>query len=183
MYAFVAGLLLLVAVAAAPGVGSLLDQLQTTPPVVSTPTPSPTPSQPAASPRPASPAPSPLASFTDNEVAKDLVDRYESALVAGRWQTAFDLLAPTSASHEAGLAGFSSERAAFFDSVGGRYVIGDPAPATDWATYGPLVAGADRSRAWLIEVDYPALINNNAGYEQFVVAPDAGGTWRLWPVR
>ena len=45
------------------------------------------------------------------------------------------------------------------------------------------MAGADRAKAWLIQVDYPALAGNNAGYEQFVVAPDSGGTWRIWPVR
>jgi hypothetical protein len=183
MYTFIAGLLLLVAVAAAPGVGSFLHQFQATPPIVTVP--SPTPSRPADSPQPtpSSPAPSASAIVGDDAVATDLVDRYEAALVAGKWQTAFGLLAPTSLTHQAGLAEFSSERAAFFDSVKGRYTVVDPVPATDWATYGPLVGGADRTRAWLIEVDYPALAGNNAGYEQFVVAPDSGGTWRIWPVR
>jgi hypothetical protein len=53
----------------------------------------------------------------------------------------------------------------------------------DWTTYAPLIHGADLSRAYLIEVDYPALSGNNAGYEQFVIAPDASGTWWIWPVR
>ena len=185
VYAFIAGLLLIAAVALAPGVGGFLNQFR--PPVTGVPTASPsaTPSQTPASPAPtpASPAPSPLASLSDRETATDLVNRYETALVAGNWQTAFDLLATSSPTHQAGLDAFASERAPYFVSVGGRYVIRDPASATDWATYGPLVAGADRSRAWLIEVDYPALSNNNAGYEQFVVAPDSGGTWRIWPVR
>jgi hypothetical protein len=115
--------------------------------------------------------------------ATDLVDRYESALVAGRWSAAFDLLAPTSLTREAGLKSFAAERAAFFDSVEGRYAIGDPARVRDWTEYEPLVTGAVRSHAWLIEVDYPALSNNNAGYEQFVAAPDSSGAWRIWPVR
>ncbi|HEY3165076.1 MAG TPA: hypothetical protein VGJ71_11990 [Candidatus Limnocylindrales bacterium] len=185
MYAVVSGLLLLVAVAVAPGVGSFLHQFQTNPPVLTSPAPSQRPSQPADSPEPtpASPAPSPSASLSDQEVANDVVDRYETALVAGEWRTAFDLLAATSLTHEAGFDEFASERAAFFDSVNGRYVIGHPTVATDWATYGPLVAGADRTRAWFIEVDYPALSKNNAGYEQFVLAPDSSGTWRIWPVR
>jgi hypothetical protein len=178
MYAFIAGLLLMTAIAVGPGVGGLLHQFQPPMTVVPNASPSATPSQ-----TPASPAPSPSASPTDRETATDLVTRYETALVAANWQTAFDLLAPSSPTHEVGLDAFASERAAFFVSVDGRYVIGDPASATDWATYGPLAAGADRSRAWLIEVDYPALSNNNAGYEQFVVAPDSGGTWRIWPVR
>jgi hypothetical protein len=185
MYAFVAALLLVAAIAVAPGVGSLLHQVQPPVPIVASPSPTVTSSQAPASPAPtpSSPAPSPLASLTDGKTATDLVDRYETALVAGKWQTAFDLLAPTSLTHEAGLDAFASERAPFFVSVDGRYVIADPAPVTDWATFGPTVAGADHSRAYLIEVDYPALSGNNAGYEQFVVAPDSGGTWRIWPVR
>jgi hypothetical protein len=185
MYAFVAGLLLLAAIAVAPGVGGFLNQLQPPVTVVPTVSPSATPGETSASPAPtpASPAPSPSASLSDRETATDLVNRYETALVAGNWQTAFDLLAPSSLTHEAGLDAFASERAAFFVSVDGRYVIGDPTLATDWANYGPVTAGADRSRAWFMEVDYPALSGNNAGYEQFVVAPDSGGTWRIWPVR
>ena len=53
----------------------------------------------------------------------------------------------------------------------------------DWTTYAPLTQGADLTQAYLIEVDYPALSGNNAGYEQFVVAPDTSGTLRIWPVR
>lgn len=185
MYAILAALLLAAAIAVAPGVGSLLHQVQPPVPVVASPSPTVTPSQAPASPAPtqASPEPSPSASPNDRLTATDLIDRYETALVAGKWQTAFDLLAPTSLTHEAGYDGFASERAQYFVSVDGRYVIGDPLPVTDWAGYGPTVAGADHARAYLIEVDYPALSGNNAGYEQFVVAPDASGTWRIWQVR
>ena len=185
MYAFVAGLLLVAAIAVAPGVGGFLQQFQPPVPVAPTASPAPTPSQVPASeqPVPVSPAPSPTASPSDREIATNLVGQYETALVAGQWQTAFDLLAPTSLTHEGGFDEFASERAAYFASVDGRYTIGDPARATNWADYGPAVAGADRSRAWLLEVDYPALAGNNAGFEQFVVAPDANGTWRIWPVR
>jgi len=185
MYAFVAGLLLLAAVVAAPGVGSFLHQTRVPAPTQTSPSRSSLPTEPSTSPEPTpgSTPPSPSAVAIDSEIATDLVHRYEAALVAGNWQTAFNLLAPTSLTREAGLTSFSDERHAFFESVNGRYVIGSPAPATDWATYGPLVSGADRSRAWFLEVDYPALANNNAGYEQFVVAPDAGGTWGIWPVR
>jgi hypothetical protein len=134
-------------------------------------------------PAPVSQQPTPAVIPSARKQATDLVDRYEAALAAGKWQTAFDLLATASLTHEAGLATFASERAAFFDSVDGRYTIGNPARVSDWTTYEPLVAGAVRSRAWLIEVDYPALSNNNAGFEQFVVAPDSSGAWRIWPVR
>ena len=184
MYAFIAGLLLVAAIAVAPGVGSFLHGVTTPVPVPSaTASPTPRATESSAKPGAGSPEPSPSASLTDGETASALVDEYESALVAGNWAAAFDLLASTSLTHQAGLPAFSSERAAFFRSVAGRFTAGTPTRVTDWAAYGPLVSGADQSRAWLIEVDYPALAGNNAGFEEFVVAPDSGGTWRIWPVR
>jgi hypothetical protein len=188
MFAFVAGLLLLAAVAIAPGVGGFLQQLQPVAPVAATATPAPTarsaPTAATASPEPsAASLKSPSPSMPDAEAATDLVNRYEKALVARDWATAFDLLAPSSPTHQTGLDAFSSERAAYFASVAGRYVLGDPASVTDWTTYGPLVIGADHAHASLIEVDYPALSGNNAGFEQFVVAPDSTGKWVIWPVR
>jgi hypothetical protein len=184
MFAFVATLLLAAAIAVAPGVGSFLQGQNHNPSPVVPASPSSTPGQPSARPSlPVSPKPSPSVAASERQLASDLVDRYESALVAGKWQTAFDLLAPTSLTHDAGFASFEDERAAFFDSVNGRYTLSDPKRATDWASYGPLTTGADRTKAWLIQVDYPALAGNNAGFEQFVVAPDASGTLRIWPVR
>ena len=184
MYAFVAGLLLVAAISVAPGVGSILNQLQpSAPPVVTAPTPSATPSAPSPEPTAASPKPSPSVAATDPEVATELVHKYEDALVNGKWQAAFDLLAATSRTHQGGVEAFASEREPYFASVDGRYTIGEPTRVTDWATYAQDVVGADRTRAWLVEVDYPALAGNNAGYEQFIVAPDSGGTWRIWQVR
>ncbi|HLO34947.1 MAG TPA: hypothetical protein VK194_02650, partial [Candidatus Deferrimicrobium sp.] len=117
-------------------------------------------------------------------LATALLDRYEAALVAGEWQTAFDMLAPASPTRGTGIAAYSAERAPYFTTVAGRYVIGTPTQQVpDWTTYAPLIDGAVVSRAYLVEVDYPAMKNNNAGYEQFVVAPDASGTWWVWPVR
>jgi hypothetical protein len=190
MYAFIAGLLLVAAIAIAPGVGGFLHPVTTPlppPSAIASPTPGPTESStqpsPSSSAPSESPSASPSASLSDSDSATNLVRRYETALVAGNWAAAFDLLAPTSLTHQSGLAAFASERSAYFASVGGRYTLGAPARVTDWAGYGPTVTGADRSRAWLIEVDYPALAGNNAGFEQFVVGPDATGTWRIWPVR
>ena len=186
MTTFVAGLLLVAALAVAPAVGSFLHLLPPTGPVA-TATPSPAPSQPVATPEPSgpisSPVPSPSVTLTDAQTATQLVERYEAALVAGQWQTAFDLLLPTSATHDAGFASFQDERAAFFASVKGRYTLTEPTRVTSFKGFPPLVGGADRERAWLIEVDYPELAGNNAGFEQFVVLPDATGTWRIWPVR
>ena len=146
-------------------------------PVSPSPTPAPT-RTPEASPTPSAVAPN------DGDVARDLVDRYVAALVAGSYATAFDLLASTSPTRTQGLDAYAAERAPYFASVDGRYVLGAPSrDLSGWDSYGPLVEGADRARAWLVEVDYPALAGNNAGYEQFVVAPDGDGVWRIWPVR
>lgn len=189
MYAFVSALLVIAALVVAPGVGSFLQRLDTqVPAATATPSssaaqPSPTPDA-STTPTPSpSTRPSPSIVLSDAETATNLVASYEAGLVAGDWATAFGLLASTSPTHEAGLATYAAERAQFFASVGGRYTLKEPTAPTDWASYGPTVAGADRSRALVIEVDYPALAGNNAGYEQFVVAPDPSGTWRIWPVR
>ena len=182
MFTLVARLFFIAALVAAPGVSGLLHRSQAPGSVAPGST---DPARTRAANLPTRAARQPLPSVTPSarKGASALVDRYEAALVAGRWSAAFDLLAATSLTHEAGIESFASERAAFFDSVDGRYTVGDPERIRDWTEYGPLVTGAGRSRAWLIEVDYPALSNNNAGYEQFVVAPDASGTWRIWPVR
>ena len=193
-FVLVAGLILLGAVAAA-GVGGLFQPAPNGLAVTPTSTPAPTPglcggdttcpSQVPATPI-ATSQPSVVASLqpSDAERATALLDRYEAALVAGKWQTAFDMLAPASPTREFGFAEYAPERAAYFTSVAGRYTMGAPTQQVpDWTIYAPLIHGADLTHAYLIEVDYPALSGNNAGYEQFVVAPDATGTWRIWPVR
>ena len=182
MFTLVARLFFIAALVAAPGVSGLLHHSQVPAPVAPG-SAGPARTRAADVPTRAARQPSPSVTPSARKGASGLVDRYEAALVAGRWSAAFDLLGPASLTREAGLESFASERAAFFHSVDGRYTIGDPARVRDWSGYEPLVEGAVRSRAWLIEVDYPALSNNNAGYEQFVVAPDSSGTWRIWPVR
>ena len=179
---FAASLLVLAALAAVTGVGGILDVLRNGPaptaPAVMVPTPSPSPETPS----PATPSAAPSLP-SDLERTTTLVASYEANLVAGRWQAAFDMLAPTSPTHEAGFEAYAAERSPYYESVAGRYELGAPTRITDGATYGPLIAGAELARAYLVEVDYPALSGNNAGFEQFVVAPDASGTWRIWPVR
>jgi hypothetical protein len=179
-FVLVAGLLALSAIAAASGVGGLF---RTTPPAVQTAVPSSSPDPtPSASSPIASPIPTGPSQGDDAAQATALLDGYEAALVAGDWQGAFDMLGPGTPARDAGSTTYASEREAFFRSVQGRYTIGSPTQELpDWAT--PLIVGADRSRAYLLQVDYPALAGNNAGFEQFVVAPDAGGIWRIWPVR
>lgn len=173
----VAGFLLAAAIAVAPGVGGFLGRFTTGLPPAASASPGPGPSEVAATPGiSAEPA--------DAVRAHDLLDGYERALIAGEWQKAFDMLSPTSPTRAAGVEAYRAERAAYFASVAGRFVIADPSPVSDWTPYEPLlVRSADLSRASLVEVDYPAMSDNNAGFEQFVVAPDASGSWWIWPVR
>lgn len=193
MYAFVAALLLMAALVVAPGVGGFLHKLDSSvsvptatpsaPPSEPVTTPSPTPASPEPTPTASSPEPSSPAVGEEARRAVQLVHDYETALVGRHWQDAFDLLAPSSPTHQQGFAAYRDERSAFFASVGGAYDVGSPSRVTDWAAYDPLVTGADRSHRWLVEVGYSELAGNNAGYEQFVIAPDSTGTWRIWPVR
>jgi hypothetical protein len=181
MVLLAASLVLVAGLAGLAGAGGYLDTLRngpTAPPATTLPARSASPS--ISEPAPPSGEPS---SRSDAERATDLVAAYQASLVARRWQAAFDLLAPTSPTREAGYAAYATERAPYYESVAGRYELGAPTRLSDGAAYGPLIAGAELARAYLVEVDYPALSGNNAGYEQFVVAPDAGGSWRIWPVR
>jgi hypothetical protein len=191
-FVLVAGLILLGAVAAA-GVGGIFQPVPNGLSVTPTSTPAPTPglcgqdttcpSQVPATPIATSQASMASLQPSDAERATALLDGYEAALVAGKWQTAFDMLAPSSPTRAFGFAQYAPERAAYYASVAGRYTIGAPTQQVpDWTTYAPLIHGADLAHAYLFEVDYPA-IGNNAGYELFVVAPDASGTWWIWPAR
>ncbi len=139
-----------------------------------------------------SPAPSAISSATsipslsDASVAATVVDRYESALVNAAWPTAWSILGPEEQMQRASLGAFQAERTAFFASVHGRYTVGTPRSDLK-ELMGWLPAGAPASaiisRSFLVQVDYPALSGNNAGWELFMVAPDPAGDWRLWQLR
>ncbi len=126
-------------------------------------------------------------SGADAAAAAETVRQYTQALVDGDYPAAWALLAPQARAQSGSMAQFSDERAAFFVSVAGRFKVvvspPDVAPLTDWlsATDGATI---DLGRAVLVEVDYPALAGNNAGYELYIVNPaatDAG--WELFNVR
>ena len=162
-----AGLVLLSALAVA-GVGGGFNGSGTVLPVTPTTSPAPT-SSPAPSstsapsaaqvpttPPPKTPVPAePTSQPNEGKQAAILLDSYERALVAGEWQTAFDMLSPSSPTRKAGISGYAAEREPYFKSVAGRYTVGAPTQPADWTTYAPLIDGADTSRAYLIEVDYP----------------------------
>lgn len=121
----------------------------------------------------------------DRSAARSAIDRYTAALVQGDYATSWALLGPEDQAHDGTIAAWSAERRAYFQSVAGRYTIvvspSGVAPITDWlaGTYG---APIDLAHAVLIEVDYPALAGNNAGYELFIVNPTADGP-RIYSVR
>ncbi len=85
------------------------------------------------------------------------------------------------------LADYTTERSAYFHSVAGRYTLSAPtndaAALTIWTSSPDPVRGADLSRAFIVQADYPELADSNAGLEVFLVAPDVRGVWRIWVVR
>lgn len=136
-----------------------------------------------------SPTPPPLvigrAQPGDAALAASLVKRYEDALIQARWRTASDLIAPDQRALGS-YSAFVSERSAYFKSVKGRYTTTpthDAATIIRWVVPGNYPAAPiwpatpDYNRAFLIEVDYPALAGNNAGWEMLLAAPDASGHW------
>ncbi len=125
----------------------------------------------------------------DTAAAVAAVGHYEAALESGRFRDAWALLAPQA--RPGTLAAFSSERAAYLKTMGGRYSIvarpKDVAPIDQW------VPPADRaaivlSSAVLVEVTYPAHADNNAAWELFIAQPTPGevgpdASWQLYQVR
>lgn len=151
----------------------------------------PTPSAPAAPPSSLSPQPratlpavaTPLPG--DSATAATLVRSYLTHLIDTDWAAAYALLAPE---QRTTLADFAHERAVFLGSVRGRFVEVPPTHdadvLTNWLTAPGLTTTADRSRAFIVEVDYPAVSpNTNANFDIFLAAPDASGHWYVWDVR
>jgi hypothetical protein len=128
----------------------------------------------AASPTLPAETPSP----TDVSAAKAEIDAYTAALVRSDYPTAWAMLAPEAQAAGGSLAAYADERGAFFKSVAGQFKVGTPpagtAPITSWlsSTNG---ASIDLRHAVLLEVDYPALANNNAGYDLYIVNPRGTG--------
>jgi hypothetical protein len=116
---------------------------------------------------------------TASSAAMATIDRYVAALVNGDYPTAWAMLAPESRAGWGSVAAFAAERAPYFRSVAGRYTVAEAPPATAplsfWITEDHL-ARVDPSHATLIEVDYPALAGNNAGYELYIVTDAAAGS-------
>ena len=123
----------------------------------------------------------------DIGAARSAVDAYTRFLVQGNYAAAWAMLGPEAQTHLGSLAAYSSERSAFFKNLGGRYTIvvspTDVAPISAWlaGTYGATI---DLEHAVLVEVDYPALAGNNAGYDLFIVNQQLNGLFlRIYDVR
>lgn len=130
-----------------------------------------------------SPSPPPTmtaqtASPAEVAAARQAVDSYTAALVRGDYATGWAMLAPEAQSGWASFQDFIYERSAYFKSVAGRYTVqtwpSGVLPITDWlpATKG---ASIDLRHAVLVEVNYPALAMNNAGYSIYVVSAGPNG--------
>jgi hypothetical protein len=111
--------------------------------------------------------------------AEAAVDAYTRLPINGDWAAAWSALAAGSRTQWASFADFRSERAAYFKSVAGQYTVtlpptGSDQPIDEWAR---AMGGAtiDPGHAVLVEVDYPKLALNNAGYSLYLVQPGASG--------
>jgi hypothetical protein len=185
-FAALLGLLAIVAFAGLTGGGShgLLLTAQPTASPTAKPT-APSSPAPSATPVRSAGAPSVAPAASDRQKAVAAVTSYEQALADGDFRTAWNLLAAPSRFGES-LESFTAERSAFLDSSKGWFQLKAPdnnrANIEQWLARG-VTDGVDVERAYVIEVDFPALAGNNAGYEIFLVSPDAAGAWHLWVVR
>lgn len=122
-------------------------------------------------------------------MAREYLERLVAHDFAGAWL----LLGDEERAHRGSEAAFADERKAFFTSAGSEFTLSVPTHdlAAIWAwvipenppSATPNLAGPDYDRAFLVEVDYPALAGNNAGWEVLLVAPDPTGAWRIWQLR
>jgi hypothetical protein len=143
------------------------------------------------------PQPTPLAIGDplpgDSIAAASVINAYERALIAKDWAAAWNDLAPEEQAHWGSYDQFVADRAAYYMSVDGQFAAKpprhDPAEIRQWVVpdnfpESPVYpATPNYDRAFLIEVDYPALATNNAGWEVLLTAPDSSGAWRIWQLR
>ena len=131
------------------------------------------------------PTASPLLSASPAGAAAAIVDTYTNDLVKGDYAAAWALLAPDGPSRDLSFADWSSERSQFFKSVAGRYAItvspSDVGPLANWLA-SPWGSSIDLAHALVVEVAYPALAGNNAGYSVYIVNPTAAGL-QIYDVR
>lgn len=133
-------------------------------------------------------APTTPAATTDADLAHRLATGYADALLAGRMADAWALLQPES--HERfgdDLSRFTGERRMYLRAADGRMEVGpatqDPALLARALRRLGADVDLDAERAWVVELEYPALAWAPSPDDLLLAAPDATGTWRLWWVR
>jgi hypothetical protein len=128
----------------------------------------------------------------DDEVARRLLQQFEEALVAHSWKSAWNLLSSEEQSREP-FGQWAAAEQAFMRSAGTTYTVPEFTHDPDRIRFFivpddyPLdpvsVTTADLDRAYVAQVWYDALSNNNAGFVVYLLAPNATGEWRVWLLR
>lgn len=138
---------------------------------------------------PASATPAPTVAVPGDEdfrAASAVLDAYMTEVTREDYGRAWTRLSPASQAGWGSPQEFAAERAALRQSTGGLYRMA--IPTHDVALLAQWVSPDDPARpplerAFIAEVRYPRLENNNAGWEMLVVAPDVTGRWLIWKVR
>lgn len=138
---------------------------------------------------PTAPAPSPTVAEpadADFRASWAVLDAYMTEVTREDYDRAWTRLSPAAQAGWGSPQEFAAERAAFRLSTGGLYRMA--IPSHDLGLLAQWVSPDDPARpplerAFIAEVRYPRLENNNAGWEMLVVAPDATGRWLIWKVR
>jgi hypothetical protein len=122
---------------------------------------------------------------TDAELADQTLSAYMGEVVGRDFDAAWARLAPGAQRAFGSREQFTSEKLAYLQSAGSAFVM--PPPTHDVALLRQFTDGLDDAppldRAYIVQVDFPGLAGNNAGYWILVTAPDATGEWRVWQVR
>jgi hypothetical protein len=138
---------------------------------------------------PSSASPGETTAPADQETAERTAQTYQEALVDRSWAAAWDLLAAEAQVRSGSFDAFVAERSVY-EPLRAPYVMvpatRDPATIQLWVAP-DYPATADLDRAFIIEIDYqvtqPSGMTGNVPFDVLLVAPDAAGRWRIWPVR
>jgi hypothetical protein len=125
-------------------------------------------------------------------MARDLLNTFQDALTSHHWKKAWDMLGPEP-DYGWSYASFAANESGFMQSAGTAYDVTlfthDPARIRLWVipdnypTNPITIQTADFDRSFVARVWYRALRDNNAGWDEYLLGPDEGGTWRVWWLR
>ena len=130
-------------------------------------------------------APSPA---TDAAMALDLAGRYETALAAGDWSTAWALLSQQSQATIGSLGAFETLGLAYNGQGGMAFELQEPTQDAALvanflgAQQAAIASVADMSRGYLVFAQHPNVQAASAGTTGLYIAPLRAGGWRIWLV-